>query len=236
MRLGPAHDGRFDELDQYGPNEYRSSRMATGSHHFGSGAAHLARRSRGGSGDRARQDSAIGGDPRHRINHQGRYRARHVVSSSLASGRRHEQLLSRACRRRASWGNPRWRRRFDAVRREIDRPISRDRGRGALGERRSATRARSCVQRGGSCSDNQISCCPPPPYNSPLVHRIRQIVRCRPARYRSPACPHADRLNYLTESEPASSANWRRPSVWWRATAKACGQERWPQPGRPSRQ
>jgi len=37
-------------------------------------------------------------------------------------------------------------------------------------------------------------------------------------------------------SSSASSANWRRPSVCWRATAKARGQERWPQPGRRSRQ
>jgi len=34
-----------------------------------------------------------------------------------------------------------------------------------------------------------------------LVHRIRQMVRRRSARYRSPAGPHADRLNHLTESE-----------------------------------
>ena len=44
-------------------------------------------------------------------------------------------------------------------------------------------------------------------------------------------------LNHSAGEEgSASSANWRRPSVCWRATAKARGQERWPQPGRRSRQ
>jgi hypothetical protein len=34
-----------------------------------------------------------------------------------------------------------------------------------------------------------------------LVHRIRRMVRRPSARYRSPACPHRDGLNHVTESE-----------------------------------
>ena len=34
-----------------------------------------------------------------------------------------------------------------------------------------------------------------------LVHRIRRMVRHRPARYRFPACPHAGRPNQVTDSE-----------------------------------
>jgi hypothetical protein len=36
---------------------------------------------------------------------------------------------------------------------------------------------------------------------SELVHRIRQMVHRRSARYGSPACRHTDGLNHVTDSE-----------------------------------